>query len=287
MTTRRQILAGAAALTLVGCGDRAEAQARNALADIARDGGGRLGVFAYDTGSGRRLGFEASTRHAMCSTFKAPLAAAILARVDAGRLALSQTIRFTEADLLEYAPVVRENVAAGALSIERLAQAAVELSDNSAANLLLPQIGGPAGLTRFLRSVGDPITRLDRDEPTLNVVRGGDVRDTTTPMAIAMTLNRLLFRDALEPESRALLMRWMEASSTGRERLRGGLPANWRCGDKTGTSGEGRFNDLAFAIPPGRKPIVIACYLDSPGLADAKANAVHAAVGELVGRVFA
>ncbi len=287
MTTRRMMLAGAGALALVGFGRRAEAQAGGALATIARDTGGRLGVFAYDSGTGRRIGLDADARYALCSTFKAPLAAATLARVDAGQFDLARKVKFGEADLLDYAPVVRENLAAGALSIERLCQAAVELSDNSAANLLLPQLGGPQGLTRYLRSIGDPITRLDRDEPTLNVVRGGDLRDTTTPTAMAMTLRTLLFGDALTPQSRALLMRWMEASTTGRERLRGGLPGDWRTGDKTGTSGEGYFNDIAFTVPPGRKPILIASYLDSPGLDGEKANAAHARVGELVGRLFA
>ncbi|GAA0730825.1 class A beta-lactamase [Sphingomonas japonica] len=287
MPTRRALLLGAGAASLLGMSGTAEARARDALRDIARASGGRLGVFAYDTGTGRRLSLDAGARYALCSTFKAPLAAAILAQVDAGRLTLDRTIRFGEADLLGYAPVVRENLATGALSVERLCRAAVEVSDNSAANLLLPQLGGPAGLTRWLRSIGDPATRLDRDEPTLNIVRGGDLRDTTTPMAIAMTIDRLLFGDVLMPQSHALLQRWMAASTTGRARLRGGLPADWQCGDKTGTSGEGCFNDVAFAIPPGRKPIVIACYLDAAGLSDANANAAHAAVGELVGQVFA
>jgi beta-lactamase class A len=282
MTTRRTVIMGAAALAAAP----AFAQKVGPFDRIRAETGGRLGLAVYDTGTGRRFSDGAEARFAMCSTFKVPLVAAVLARVDRGELNLASEIRFGEADLLDYAPVVKANLAKGAMSIAALCEAAVVMSDNSAANLLFGQISGPRGLTRFIRDSGDQLTRSDRDEPSLNNVRNGEVRDTTTPDAMLWLMNRLLLGDVLTPASRAKLTGWMEASPTGKARLRAGLPKDWRVGDKTGTSGEGYFNTIAIATPPGRKPILIACYLDAPGLETAKANAAHAKVGELVGALF-
>ncbi|MCH4892985.1 class A beta-lactamase [Sphingomonas sp. SFZ2018-12] len=263
------------------------AQARDMLGDITAEIGGRLGVSVFDTGRGWRLGIDPDTRYPLCSTFKLPLAAAILARADMSQLPLNRMIRYSEADLLDYAPAVRAKLAAGQMSVLELCEAAVVLSDNSAANLLLPQIGGPAGLTRFFRAHGDRLSRLDRDEPTLNIFRREDPRDTTTPLAMTMLMERLLIGEALQPVSRGRLIEWMVASQTGAKRLRAGLPKGWRTGDKTGTSGAGQYNDIAITWPPGgRKPILIAVYIDAPGLAAERADAAMARIGGLVGDVF-
>lgn len=280
---RRQLVAAAAAVAAFPAG----AQKKGLLARIREETGGRIGLAAFDTGTGRRYLDGAEARFAMCSTFKVPLAAAVLAAADRGRVDLKREIRFSQADLLDYAPVVKANLAKGAMTIDSLLEAAVVMSDNSAANLVFGQVGGPRGLTKFFRESGDAISRSDRDEPELNRVRDGDLRDTTTPQAMLWLTNRLLLGDVLSPASRAKLIGWMEASPTGKDRLRAGLPNNWRVGDKTGTSGEGYFNDIAIASPPGRKPILIACYLDAPGLDGAKANAIHAQVGKLIGALFA
>ncbi|UUL83252.1 class A beta-lactamase [Sphingomonas qomolangmaensis] len=223
MIDRRSLLIGTAATIAAG---PAFAQARaNPFEAIRAETGGRLGIAVHDSGTGRRFSLDADSRFAMCSTFKAPLAAAILARVDAGRLDLAQTIRFGEGDLVGHSPTVQANLAAGRLSIEQLCEAAVTVSDNAAANLLLPQLGGPTGLTRFFREQRDTVTRLDRDEPTLNQVRGGDVRDTTTPQAMAALLEQLFTASTLSAAARDRLLGWMVASTTGRARLRKGLPA--------------------------------------------------------------
>lgn len=286
MPNRRQLIAGTAALLAMP--GSAFAQKKGALDRIRDETGGRIGIAIYDSGSGRRYFDGAEAQFAMCSTFKMVLAAAVLARVDRGEIDLAREIRFSEADLLiEHSPVVKANIAKGALSISLLLEAAVTVSDNSAANLLFGQISGPRGLTKFIRESGDVVTRSDRTEPTLNRVRNGEVRDTTTPQAMLWLMNNLLLGDRLSAPSKARLIGWMEASTTGHERLRAGLPKNWRVGDKTGSSGDGYFNDIAIATPPGRKPVLITCYLDAPGLDPAKANAVHAQVGELVGALFA
>lgn len=247
----------------------------------------RLGLAVVDTGTGRRLSINATERFALASTFKLPLAAAILHRADRGRIKLDQPVRFSEADLLDHAPAVHAALPQGQLSIAALAEAAVVESDNAAANLLLPQLGGPGGFTRWLREIGDQATRLDREEPALNIVRGGDARDTTSPLAMTALMEKLLVGDVLAKASRERLIEWMVASRTGSTRLRAGLPNGWRAGDKTGTSGEGYYNDVAIVFPPARKPILIAAYLDAPQAKPTQADAVHASIGRLVGQLFA
>ena len=247
----------------------------------------RLGVAALDTGSGRTVRFDADSRYAMCSTFKLPLAAAILGSVDRGVLSLSDEIAFGEADLLPYAPVVRANLRRGELSIERLCAAIVQVSDNSAANLLLRRVGGPAGLTRFIRGAGDRVTRLDRFEEELNSNLPGDPRDTTTPAAMVGLMRALLLGNVLRPSSRDKLIGWMESATTGLKRLRAGLPPGWRAGDKTGNGANGAANDIAITWPPERPPILIASYISGAEVDDEGRHAAHAAVGRIVAGALA
>ncbi|MDG5487563.1 class A beta-lactamase [Sphingomonas sp. BGYR3] len=288
MPTRRQLIVGGAIATVTGLSTPAWAQARDPIAALLEGTDGRIGVAALNTNTGQRLMIDAEARYPLLSTFKLVLAAAVLARVERGQMALTDKVRFTAADLLEYAPVVRAAAATGELSVEALCAAAVEQSDNSAANLLLMKIGGPGGLTRFIRQSGDPATRLDRMEPELNRFAAGGELDTTIPYAMARLTKQLLTGgEVLSAASRQRLIGWMVASQTGLKRLRAGLPANWVVGDKTGTSGRGQWNDVAIATPPGRKPIIIASYLDAPGLDPAKADAVHVEVGKLIGAIWA
>ncbi len=252
------------------------------LADIESRIGGRVGVFAIDTGTGRTLAHRENERFAMCSTFKWVLAAAILGMADRSETTLGERIPYGKADLLETAPVTTEHVAEGAMTLEALMQAVVTVSDNTAANLLLAKVGGPAGMTRFFRACGDQVTRLDRDEPDMSVNDPGDVRDTTSPQAMAGLMRTLLCGDVLSRPSRERLLAWMQACKTGRERLRAGLPAGWVVGDKTGTGYNGACNDLAIATPPGRAPILIAAYLSDSDADGDKLEGAHAQIARLV-----
>jgi beta-lactamase class A len=290
MIDRRAFIVGTAVLAAGCAGASSEMREARPSLELLRTELGqhaRLGVAALDTGSGRTLRFDAQSRYAMCSTFKLPLAAAILAEVESGRLRLADEIRFGEADLLAYAPVVRANLRRGRLTVERLCAAIVEVSDNSAANLLLGRIGGPAGLTAFIRRSGDRLTRLDRYEEELNSNLPGDPRDTTTPAAMLGLMRALLLGDALAAGSRARLAGWMEGATTGRRRLRAGLPPGWRAGDTTGNGANGAANDIAIAWPPERPPILIASYISGTELDDARRHAAHASVGRVVAAAFA
>ncbi len=287
--TRRQFLLGTLGALVLACRPSGVAEepteptgALRSLAEIERSVGGRVGVYALDTATGRELALRPDERFAMCSTFKWVLAAAILARVDRAQLSLDEHIAYGLPDLLEYAPVTREHVDEGSLTVDALAQAAVAVSDNTAANLLLTKIGGPDGLTEFVRSLGDSVTRLDRDEPMLNSNDPGDLRDTTSPRAMVGLMQRVLCGDVLFSASRELLVGWLRASETGKNRLRAGLPRDWVVGDKTGSGSRGAVNDVTIAVPPGRAPILIAAYMSGGESTLQMLEAAHADIGRLV-----
>ena len=244
--------------------------------------GGMVGVGAIDTATGKFVGHWPDMRFAMCSTFKWLLAAQCLSLSDKGQLKLSESLPLIEADLLEYAPVTKANVAKGAMTVAELCRAMVEVSDNTAANLVLARVGGPPAFTAYCRSIGDQSTRLDRNEPSLNTNFAGDQRDTTTPRAMVQTLQTVLTGDVLSRAGRDTLIGWMVASTTGLARLRAGLPKDWKVGDKTGTGTRAAINDVAIAWPPGRKPIVIAAYLSGSRADSATLNDAHAEIARLV-----
>ena len=277
--TRRDAIAGAAA-TVLAAGPASAATDGFAL--LEQRVGGRLGVAALDAANGARLGHRAGELFPMCSTFKLLAVGAVLARVDQGHEPLDRFIPYSQADLLDYAPVTRAHVREGGLPLGELCRAAIELSDNTAANLILRQIGGPAVVTAFARSLGDPVTRLDRNEPTLNTAIPGDPRDTTTPTAMLADLRALSLGGVLSSDSRERLDGWLVGCQTGLTRLRAGLPAGWRVGDKTGTGVHGTANDVAVAWAPGG-PVLIACYLTGAAHAsDAARDAVIAQVASVV-----
>lgn len=266
MRRRTVLLAGAAGLggVLAGCATPpppppARAADLPELAELETRFGGRLGVQAVDTGSGRAVGHRADERFLMCSTTKAPLAALVLRRsVDDPGL-LDRHVRYARSDLLEYAPVTTRGLATG-MTVADLCAAAVSVSDNTAANLLFAQVGGPQAVTGFVRGLGDPLTRFDRVEPALNDTGPGDERDTTTPARFADTLRLLTLGDALPAPQRGRLVEWMVATTTGAAQIRAGVPAGWPVGDKTGSGNRGESNDVGVVWPPGRAPVVVAAF---------------------------
>ena len=271
MLNRRELLA-LATLGPMTAAFAADATAE-ALSALERRGGGRLGVAALDTGSGRRLAWRAQERFPMCSTFKLLLVGAILHHVDSGREKLARRVSYSDADLLEWAPVTRAHLHEGGLSVEALCAAAIQQSDNTAANLLLAGSGGPAGLTRYARALGDATTRLDRAEPDLNSAAPGDPRDTTSPAAMLEDVRALLLGAALSSDSRRLLTSWLVSVETGLTLLRAGLPTGWRAGDKTGRGAHGTINDVAIVWPPQRQPLLLAVYFTaSSAAAEVRAN---------------
>ena len=256
MLTRRVLLVSAAAFPL------ASHAAANPFADLETRSGARIGVAAIDTGSGRQILWRADERFLMCSTFKFLLVAAVLKRIDAGLEVGERPIRYSQSDVLEYAPITKLHVADG-MTVYALCDAAIRYSDNTAGNLLLAAVSGPPAVTRFARSLGDSVTRLDRIEPAVNFADGD--KDTTTPAAMLHHLRQILLGDLLGEPSRKFLTAWLYANMRGDTLLRAGLPEHWLIGDKTGRSLAGAVNDIAIAAPPGRAPLLISVYTKGGG----------------------
>ena len=262
------------------------ALANKRLAEIGAREGGRLGVFMRDTGAGATIEHRADERFPMCSTFKLLTAAAALKRVDEGAERLDRKIAYGPSDLLEYAPIAKAHVAEGGMTVADLCAAAIDWSDNTAGNLVLQSIGGPAEFTQFARSLGDEVTRLDRNEPTLNESLPGDERDTTSPRAMAGTMQKVLAGDALSDASRSQLQMWLIGDKVGDKRLRAGLPPSWRIGDKTGTGDRGSTNAVAIIWPPGRAPLIATVYYTGSSASVDARNAVHKEIGALIAETF-
>jgi beta-lactamase class A len=290
MLTRRGF-ATSAIVSLIGArGRRAAAESSlnaldAAIAKIEAESGGRLGVAVLDTGSGALAGHRIDERFPMCSTFKTLAAAAILARVDAGKEQLARRIPVEQKDILSYAPITKQHVGKD-MTVAELCETAVTLSDNTAANLLLASLGGPSAITAYVRSLGDDITRLDRIEPDLNEATPGDPRDTTTPAAMAKNLKQLTTGTALSAASSDQLIIWLVGCKTGDAKLRAGLPKSWRIGDKTGSGHHGSSNDAAVIWPEGKPPVIVTSYLTETAAPDDKRNATHAAIGRAVAAAF-
>lgn len=277
---------GGAAASIAAEPARMLSQPGDPFAALERPFGGRLGVAVFDAKSGRSFGHRARERFALCSTFKLIAAAAVLRRVDRGEERLSRFVRYGGADLLEYAPVTRAHVSEGGMPLGDLCAAAVEMSDNTAGNLLLAALGGPSALTSYCRSLGDEVTRLDRTEPELNRVGPGEVRDTTTPAAMLGLLKKLFLGDALSAASRRQLEAWLLDAKIGADRIPAGLPPGWRAGHKTGTGPGGATNDVAVVWPDGQSsPVLIAAFYAGSEASPAERSSVLAEVGRVVAKL--
>jgi beta-lactamase class A len=252
-----------------------------ALATLEQTNGGRLGVAVLDTATGQRAEYRADERFPLCSTFKFLLVTAVLQRVDRHRESLDRAVSIPPQPLIFNSPLTEPN-AGRTMTIAALCHAALTRSDNTAANLLLETIGGPPGLTRFARTLRDPVTRLDRWETSLNEALAGYPRDTTSPAAMMADLKAVLLGNVLSRPSRDRLTRWMKANLTGLDRLRANLPPDWRAADKTGANGEHTSNDIAVLWPGRRPPLIVAAYITQCAGPESKRAAMLAAIGALV-----
>ncbi len=257
---RRTFLFAAAALPLLPAWAAESSDAIQRLKQLETTFAGRLGVVALNTGNGEVLSYRGDEPFPLCSTFKAMLAGAILQRSVLTPGLLDERITYRKSDLVSYSPVSEKHVQDG-MTVAELCAATVQYSDNSAANLLMKLLDGPEGLTTFARSIGDHHFRLERWETELNSAIPGDLRDTTTPLAMAHSLQRLVVGDALPESQRQQLQTWLRGNTTGATRIRAGVPANWQVGDKTGTGDYGTTNDVAVLWPPGKAPVVLTLYL--------------------------
>lgn len=248
--------------------------------------GGRLGAAIKDTQSGKKWLYRASERFPMNSTFKAFACAAVLARVDAGDEDLSRRIIIRKDQLTNWSPVTEKRLGGEGMTLGELCEAASTMSDNTAANLLIDTLGGPQGWTSFMRSIGDDVSRLDRDEPGLTEGKPGDPRDTTTPDAIARSLQTAVFGDVLSAASRKQFVEWLVDNRVGQPLLRAGLPSDWRIGDRTGAGGYGTRGIIAVIWPPKRKPVMAAVYVTETKVPIEARNAAIAEIGSVLAQTL-
>nr|WP_040834131.1 class A beta-lactamase [Nocardia brevicatena] len=234
----------------------AQVVANRTFTDLEAEHGARLGLFAIDTADGHSVAYRDGERFPMASTFKGLACGALLHEHPLSSGFFDRTIHYPRTDLVENSPVTEKHADTG-MTVAALCDAAITVSDNTAGNQILKLLGGPAGFTAFLRTLGDNISRLDRWETELNTAIPGDERDTTTPAALAADYRTLVVGDSLAEPERAQLTSWLVASTTGGNRIRAGLPADWTVGNKTGSPAYGSALDVAIAWPPGRAPVVI------------------------------
>jgi beta-lactamase class A len=288
----RYVLLGAAGVLVFAAETRAAVEEKagqfpsEPVATIEQRLGGRIGIAVFDSSNGRRFEYHAADRFPMCSTFKFLAAAAVLRRVDQKEERLDRRIPYSASDLLEWAPITGKHLAEGNMTLDALCAAAIEYSDNTAGNLLLQTIGGPAKLTENARSLGDMVTRLDRTEPTLNSALKCDERDTTSPAAMLDDMRALLLGDKLSEESRQRLQDWLIANTTGSKRIRSAFPSTWRIGDKTGTGDNGAMGDIAIVWPPDRAPILMVVYFADSTASTATLNDAFAETARLIAGVL-
>jgi beta-lactamase class A len=264
-SNRRTLLRAAAAIPFVTAGTSWAADGDNATSaqthftQLERALNGRLGVFALNTANGARLGYRGEERFPVCSTFKVLIAAGILEQSTQIAGLMQHRISYEQGDLVTYSPVAEKHLETG-MTVAELCDAVMRYSDNTAANLLMKILGGPAGVTAFARSIGDREFRLDRWETDLGTAIPGDPRDTSTPEAMGRSLQRLVLGDALGAQQRTQLQDWLRSNTTGANCIQAGVPADWEVGDKTGAGSYGTRNDVAVLWPPHRPPVILTVY---------------------------
>jgi beta-lactamase class A len=261
------------------------ADAERALAKLEAGAGGRLGVYAVNTADGARIEHRAGERFPFCSTFKFILAAAILDRSARTPDLLERHIFYSKTDLARYSPIAEKQLTNG-MTVAEFCAAAIQYSDNTAANQLMKILGGPAAVTEFARSTGNREFRLDRWETALNSAIPGDPRDTATPASMARSLETLALGNGLPAARQRQLVEWLAGNTTGAKRIRAGVPAGWNVGDKTGSGDYGTANDVAVVWPPGQKPMVIAIYHTQTNAAAKWNDAVIAGAARVVADAF-
>ena len=285
---------GLGAWGLSGCAFISKQQAAAArtlsdeLAALEIQSQGRFGLHVLDTVSGAEAGWRGDERFPMCSTFKTLLAARVLYLAQRDEIRLWRKLYYSPSEVVAWSPISEKRAGAnGGMTVQELCEAMVLVSDNTAANVLLEASGGPAALTQWLRELGDGITRLDRNEPSLNTALPGDERDTTTPQAMVQSLQKLLLGDVLEGYARALLQQWLVDSRTGDKRVRAGMPDDWKVGGKTGSGERGTACDTLIVWPTAQSaPLLVTAYLTGSPLDGAGREAVLARAGEAIKRWY-
>lgn len=229
------------------------------LSTLEKYSQGRLGVALINTEDNSQITYRGEERFAMASTSKVMAVAAVLKESEKQAGLLDKNITIKKSDLVAYSPITEKHLVTG-MSLAQLSAATLQYSDNTAMNKILDYLGGPAKITQFARSINDVTYRLDRKEPELNTAIHGDPRDTTSPIAMAKSLQALTLGDALGQSQRQQLVTWLKGNTTGDHSIKAGLPKHWIVGDKTGSGDYGTTNDIAVIWPKNHAPLILVVY---------------------------
>ena len=246
----------------------------------------RVGIAVFDASSGRTAHYRGDERFPLNSTHKTFSCAALLAKVDAQAISLDQPVAISQEMLVAYSPITEKSLSPQTITLREVCRAAVSYSDNTAGNVVIDAIGGVAGFNAYMRSIGDDITRLDRQEPDLNESTPGDLRDTSTPKAIINSLRQVLLGDGLSESSRNELTQWMRNDQVGGALLRASLPADWNIADKTGAGGYGSRSIIAVIWPPAKQPLVVGIYITQTDASLSASNQAIARIGAVLSEVY-
>lgn len=282
------MIIGLAFFSIIHSGDAQQstpALISNELTQLETTVNGRLGVYAINTSNNQTIQFHAKQRFPMCSTYKLMGVAAILKKSMSHPHFLQKIIHYRKFHLVDWSPITKQHVNNG-MMILNLCKAAITISDNTAINLLMKQLGGLSGVNDFAHSIGDKMFRIDRWEPQLNSAIPGDLRDTTTPEAMGQSLRKIVLGSVLAPHQRQLLQTWLKNNKTGASRIRAGVPADWVVGDKTGSGQYGATNDIGIIWPKKGAPIVLVVYFVGKTANAKSRNNIIAATTRDVLRVF-
>lgn len=261
VTTVMPLLFGSAPLWAQTANAKANIQQQ--LSELEKSSGGRLGVALIDTADNSQILYRGDERFPMCSTSKVMAVSALLKQSETDKNLLAKRMEIKQSDLVNYNPIAEKHLDTG-MTLAEFSAATIQYSDNTAMNKILEHLGGPAKVTEFARTIGDKTFRLDRTEPTLNTAIPGDKRDTTSPLAMAKSLQNLTLGKALSEPQRVQLVEWMKGNTTGGASIRAGLPTTWVVGDKTGSGDYGTTNDIAVIWPANHAPLVLVTYFTQP-----------------------
>ncbi|MGF1778444.1 GMA family class A beta-lactamase [Vibrio nomapromontoriensis] len=257
----------------------------DSIYSIEQSTSGRIGVSVLDSND-QQWHYKGDERFPMMSTFKTLACAKMLQDSDRGILDIDKTAPVKSDELIAWSPIT-EKMVGSLITIENACEATMKTSDNTAANIVLQHIGGPQGVTNFLRLAGDEVTQLDRFEPELNQAKVDDPRDTTAPNAMNKTLHHILFEDVLAQNSKKQLKAWMQGNTVSDSLLRSILPEGWSIADRSGAGANGSRGITAAIWNDEREPLIISIYLTQTNLSMSERNKVINEIGKAIFEEYA
>lgn len=256
---------------------------RDRIEQISQAALGRVGVKATVLETGESVTLNGNQQFPMQSVYKFPIAMAVLARVDQGKLKLDQKIRVETSDVLQGSRILDLKSQGMEFSLAQLLKYMVSESDNTASDVLLKQVGEPRIVTEYLRGLGVNDIVVANTEKELAQDTAVQYRNYATPDAAVVLLRAFHEGKGLSKSSQALLLQLMTETTTGPKRIKGLLPEGTVVAHKTGTSSTvngvtAATNDVGLVTLPNGRHMAIAVFVSDSAANDAVREEVIAKV---------